>query len=219
MSDNENEKSDLWKDFIRDYWKFALIGVAGIVAAFIAGVFVFLWRVDVAPAVLGTPPFIGDWSVKLCILFFLNVLLWEFLIVGIPFISGLGAVFGLWWYRLSQEEKEKYDLKDKKHKRKPTVKDGGGVVPFVMAIFWFVIVAYNGYWDTPFSSWEFTIFVSFMIRALIWFLIIFGPPALVALIWWLRRELSREESAVGIPAEDSPGNEAGNIEAVEPEED
>ena len=184
---------DDWRVFLNDHWRFGLIMVAGIAAAITGAVFVFLWRADLSPATLGTPTNIGDWTVGFIFSFFLDVLLWEFLIIGLATIAGLASAFGIWWMQLPDEKKEKYKASTKKNKRKhPKTRDGGGgLVSLITTIIWLVIVWQSGYWDVPFSAWAFSIFIDLMLWTFLWFLIICGIPLLIGGIWWLRKEIQK----------------------------
>ena len=182
----EEEKNDkAWKKFLKNHWKFCLIIAAGIVGAVIGAVIVFLWRVGAAPAALGTPPNIGAWTVGYCVTFILNLILWEFLLIGIPIIAAAISIYALWYRKLPEDERAEYEKEEKKHH----TRDGGGAVSFLVTITWLIIVWVTGYWNIAFSTWTFNYLISSWLWALLWDLIIFGIPIAIGAIWWLHREL------------------------------
>lgn len=189
----ESSNEAAWKEMLRDHWKIGIVIVAGLVVAFIGALFVFLWRVNRAPVDLGAPVMIGDWTVGLCLNFLFNIILWEFLLVGLPVIAAAIVIFALWWNKLPAEKKEKYKSNPHKkaHRKRTKAEGGGGVVSFIVTIIWLIIVWNNGYWNTPFSAWILTIWVNFMLQAFLWFLLVAGTPLLIGGIWWLRKELKQ----------------------------
>ncbi len=56
----------------------------------------------------------------------------------------------------------------------------------------FLIKVYlDGRWDDAIGSYSVDYVVGSFVLILEWFVIIFGIPAAVALVWWIRREMNR----------------------------
>ncbi|MFX1293977.1 MAG: hypothetical protein ACFFD2_03825 [Promethearchaeota archaeon] len=194
MVENEQNNDKIWKEFLRNHWKFCIIVVVGVVIAISGAVLVFLWRVSEAPTALGTPVNIGNWTVGFMVIFILNLILWEFLIIGIPILVAIAACYLLWWNKLPEEEKEKYkgDPKKKGSRKRITTGHGGGLISLIVTITWLIIVWIRGYWNIAFSAWAFNTFVNFILWACLWDLIIFGIPIILLIIFWIRHEMKEE---------------------------
>jgi magnesium-transporting ATPase (P-type) len=120
------------------------------------------------------------------VMFILNAIFWELLLIGIPAV--IGAVIGWqWWRRLPEEERAQYNFG--KHSRS---RNAGGAISPLLFIAFVLKVYFDGNWSTAISTWTLNYVVGSMITILIWIVAIFAVPASIALIWWIRREISRE---------------------------
>ena len=196
MVENEEKiKDEIWKKFLRRHWKVTLGFIAGAVGAVIAAVFVYLWRLADSQATGLVPQLLGNWTVGYIITFILNIILWEFLLVGIPVIAAAAVIFLQWWRKLPEEEREEYEGRPKKNRNRRRVfmgGSGGGLIPFVVIITWLIVVWVGGDWNTLFANWWIDDLVDYFIYAFLWDLLIFGVPAIIAGIWWLHRELKEK---------------------------
>ncbi len=185
MELKETQEEQSWKKFLRNHWKMVIVAAGAIAGAVIGAVFVFLWVLDWA---LGTivPTTLGAWTVGYCFIFFLNILLYEFLIIGLPVIAGV--ICGYLWYRNLPEE-ERAEYKEPKKKRSS---GGGGAISFVVTIVWLIIVYTDNMWNYPFQNWGLDYLIFSWLIACGWVLLIGGIPALIGGIWWLRREVLKE---------------------------
>ena len=121
MTDTEDK---VWKTFLRRHKKmFALFVVAAIIAA-ICAIYVFVWFVGDAQATGLVPSSLGSWSIGTCVTFVLNLIFWELVLIGIPVIIFVVAVYKLWWMKLPKAERKEY--KRKKLFGKKTRKTDGG---------------------------------------------------------------------------------------------
>lgn len=188
----EKEKTKLderWKKFLKKHWKLGLLVVAGLIVAAIGAVLVFLVFKDYAQGTGGLVPLtLGAWTLGYMVTFGLNLLLWEFLFIGIPVIIAAVVIMAIWWKRLPEEEKEEYKRDPKKGRRGKTTGSGGGI-SFLYYIIWLIIVFAQGNWDLAFSSWTLNYLIDSSLLAMGLILLIGGIPITIGLIWWLRREL------------------------------
>jgi hypothetical protein len=189
-----SELDERWKKFLKKHWEVVLAIGIGIIGAIIGGILVFLWRVGAAPAALGVPANIGDWTIGYTVTFILNVIWYEFLLVGLPVIAAIIVIVFVWWNQLPEEEKE--ELKEEPKKSRPrramTGASGGGIFGLLYQLTWLIVIWSRGYWNTAFSAWGFSAFVNTMLWALIWDLIIFGIPIAIIVILWVRHEVMEE---------------------------
>lgn len=194
MAQDKEIKEEVWVTFLRKHWKVVIIIISGVIAAAVGGLFVFLWVKDVAQATGLVPATtLGDWTIGYCITFLLNVLLWEFIIIGLPLIAVAAVIFLQWWNKLPNEEKEEYQKEPKKRTSRSglTAGGGGGIVWGLTAIVWLILVYTDGNWDTIFNEWTFDYLVYSTLTAFLWVLLIAGVPVGIFVIWWLRREFKR----------------------------
>jgi len=187
----EETEEEIWKRFLRKQWKMVLI-VAGVIAgAAIGALFVFLWVKDTTVAATPALATLGNWTMGYGMTFFLNILLWEFLIIGLPLIAAVLVILILWWKKLPEEEREEYkgDPNKKKSKKRRNAGGGGGGLSFLVFIVWMIIVFVEGRWNTAFSAWTLDYLIYSSLWAWGWVLLICGIPMAIVAIWWLRREL------------------------------
>lgn len=199
MDENKTEEEigEFWKVLIRDHWlkliPFALV----IVAAFISGVYVFLWHNEIG---LGFGSFWGltfnDWSFGLCFVYFFMLLLREFLLVMLPTLGVLAILFGLIWAATSPENRQKLKelnkREEEKKKKHPNKASGGaGGCTGIVTIVFLIIMAANGKWDTPFGNMDFQYFVVTYLWAIIWVALVIGIPVLIGGLFYLRYKLKK----------------------------
>ncbi|NVM29893.1 MAG: hypothetical protein HWN65_13700 [Candidatus Helarchaeota archaeon] len=193
MVDNETEVSDeVWKKFLRRHWKMTLMIIAGISVATIGGFLLFYFFI--LPNAIGTgivPLALSAWTMGNVISFILNIILWEFLIIGIPAIAVAAVIFLQWWNKLPDEEKEEYQREPKKKgpRRRITAGSGSGIISFLVFLTWCIIIYIDGKWDVAFSNWDLNYLTNSILAAFLWDLLIFGLPIGLILLWWLRREM------------------------------
>jgi hypothetical protein len=188
---NDEEIGNGWEFILRKHWLKLIPFVLVIVAAFISGIYVFLWHNEIG---LGFGTFwsytFNDWSFGLVVVYILFLALREFLLVGLPTLAVLGVIFGIMWYSLSTENREELKAWNKREQEKKKslgkrASGGASGCTFLVTIVFLIIMAINGKWNTPFGNMDFQYFVITYLNALIWAAIIFGIPILIAGIIYL----------------------------------
>lgn len=172
-----------WKAFMRRHWKLVLAAVGGIAAAAVAALAVFLWVVANTQANGLVPSRLGDWSVGSVVTFLLNLILWELLLVASWVIVVAAAAFFLWYKRLPEEERRGMEGAP----RRGRAAGGSGGVSFFVFLVWLVIVWSDGRWNLAVRNWTFNELVDSWIAAGLVVLLIAGVPALIYLVWVLRK--------------------------------
>ena len=171
-------------------WGILLLKHRRALATFIAaGIFVCVGAVYVFARFTGqaqtsnlVPASFGLWSMGNVVMFILNALFWELLLVGIP--AAIGAVLGWeWWRRLPEEEKRQYNFGKPSRSR-----NASGVISPLLFIAFAIKVYADGNWNTAISTYTVNYVVGSMITILIWIAAIAAVPATIGLIWWTRRE-------------------------------
>ncbi|NVM27868.1 MAG: hypothetical protein HWN65_03410 [Candidatus Helarchaeota archaeon] len=192
MTETEEEKEkNRWKNLFKKHWKMAALFVAGVVIVGIGMFLVFLWFVDYAQALSIVPSDMASWSMAHILGFIVKLILWELLIVGLPAGATAVVVIGLWWRKLSEEEKEELKRDPKKKRVKVTGYSGSSGFSFLTFLIFCIVVFANGAWETAIASWTFGTLVSYCIQAFLWTLLPVGillALGLVYLIYTLRNE-------------------------------
>jgi hypothetical protein len=187
MVETESERSEGWKNFLAKHWTVVAIFIVAAVLAFTGAVYVFLWFAGNAQSTGLVPSTLGFWTMGNVVAFILYLIFWELLLIGIPVV--IGAVAGWqWWRRLPNEEKKGYHFFGR---RSRTTSGGGGVSLFFFIAFC-IKVYIDGNWNVPIASWTLDYVVDSMILILVWTVIIFAIPALIAIIWWINHEMKKK---------------------------
>ena len=182
----ETEKNADWKKFLRKHRNAVAIFIMAGILAFAGAVYVYLWFAKDAQSTGLVPSTLGLWSMENLVAFILHAIFLELFFIGIPLV--IGAIAGWqWWKRLPDEEKREYHLSSKrKHARR-----GGGGVGALFFIALAIKVYIDGNWNVAISTWTLNYAVGSMFTILIWGLIIIGIPAAIAAIWWINREINK----------------------------
>jgi len=176
-----------WKRFLRKHWKIVVLFAAAAVLAFIGAIIVYLWFVGDAQSTGMVPTSLGLWTMGHLVTFFLHLIFWEILFIGIPVI--IAAVAGwLWWRKLPDEEKKEYHLFGARSR----TTGGGGSISILFWIAFCIKIFLDGNWNVGISTWTFDYLVNSCLSALIWILIIFGIPVTLGIIWWINREMKKK---------------------------
>ena len=172
-----------WKMFVKKHWSLGAVFGAAAVLVLIGAVYVFWWFVGDAQSSGLVPSNLGLWTMSNLITFILYAIFWELLIIGIPLV--IAAVVGWrWWMRLPVDERRGFRMG--KHGRRSGGSGGGGVLLFIV----FCIKVYlDGNWNVPIGMFTLNYVVSSMILILIIAGVIFGIPATIVAVWWVRREM------------------------------
>jgi hypothetical protein len=169
-----------WKRFLQNHLAVFAVFIAAAVLGAIGAVYVFVWFVGDAQATGLIPTVLGMWTMNNVLLFILNAIFWELVLVGIP--VAVGAIAGwLWYKRLPEQEKQQYNLSGK-HKRSRGA--GGAISPLLFIAFAFKVYI-DGNWYMPVGDFTLDYVVGSMITILMWTAAIFAIPAVIVLIWWL----------------------------------
>jgi len=188
MSETESENgSEVWKKFLRKHWNMLVLFVVGAILAFIGAILVYLWFVGEAQSIGLVPTTLGLWTMGHLVTFILHLIFWELLLIGIPVV--IGAVIGWqWWKRLPDEEKKEYNFFGKRSR----TTSGGGGISLLFFIAFCIKVFIDGNWNVAIAAWTLDYVVDSVILILVWAAIIFGIPAAIGVIWWIRHGMKKE---------------------------
>jgi hypothetical protein len=184
-----------FKNFVRTHWKAVLLLVLGGIGVFIGSICVLLWFIGYSEIGGHGSLLLGNWSMETIINFLLNLILWEFLIIGIPIIAVGVVIFFQWWKKLPDEEKEgleKHGYKKRKNQRRVAFGGGGGLIGILVFIAFCIIINLDGNWTTVLGSLEYSYLVYTWLIALMWVLIICGIPLVLIIFFWLRMEIRED---------------------------
>jgi hypothetical protein len=180
----------IWKIFVQKHWTMLVVWIAAAVLAVIGAILVFLWFVGNAQATNLIPQTLNLWTMRYLITFLLHTLFWEIVMIGIPIIVFIAAVYFLWWKKIPLEERQQY-RREHLFGKKSRGRDGGGALTFLINIGFVIKVYIDGNWNTPFASWTFDYLVYSYLTILLWMAVIFGIPLAVGAVWWLHREMKK----------------------------
>lgn len=187
MAENDEK---IWKKFLKKHWQMFALFIVIIVAAIIGAIYVFINFVGDAQASGLVPEMLGLWSMGHMITFFLHLLLWEVIFIGIPVLIAFGTIYGLWWKNLPEKERKEYkDGKLFTGKRSRT--DGGQFVSFLVFIVFAIKIFYDGNWGVPIATWSFDYLITSCLWSIFWIAIVFGIPMLIGGTWYLRHIMKK----------------------------
>ena len=174
-----------WRSFLRRHWgTVAILAVAGALA-FVGAVYVFVWFASNAQSSGLVPTTLGLWTMANLVSFVLNAVFWELLLVGVPVAIAAAAAWQ-WWKRISREDSRGYEFGGRSRST-----GGSGAVSLLFFIAFCIKVYVDGKWNVAIGSFTLNYVVWSMVTILEWGIVIFGIPAVIALAWWLNREMKR----------------------------
>jgi hypothetical protein len=180
------EKSPDWKKFIRKHWTIAAIFVVAVILAIAGAVYVFWWFTGNAQTVGLVPSTLNLWTMNNVVMFILHLIFWELVLIGIP--VAIGAILGWqWWKRLPEEEKKEHMFG-----RRSRSRNAEGAISPLLFIAFALKVYVDGNWNMAISTYTLDYVVGSMITILIWTAVIFGIPATIGVIWWIRHEMNKK---------------------------
>ncbi len=161
---------------IREHWKVFTVAIIGFVAAIAGALLVLFWFMETSViGAMGTAT-IGEWTLAWIWGFFIFLILWELLFVGIPVGVAFGLGWYLWWKRLPAEEKAEFRGR---WRGRRTAESGG--FGFAMFIAYSIYMYIKGDFSTPFEDYPYTYWVYSWFETLAWLLVIVGIPAAIIL--------------------------------------
>jgi len=184
-----------FKSFARRHWKAIVPLIGAAIGIFIGIILVLLWFINYWG--IGNPgmELLNTWSMATVINFLLNLILWEFLIIGIPIIAIGVVVFFQWWKKLPDEEREdleKHGYGKRKNQKRAAYSGGGGLIGILVFVAFCIIVYINGNWSVPLANLSYFYVIYAWLTGLIWVLIIGGIPLTLIIFFWLRMEIKEE---------------------------
>ena len=184
-----------FKSFARKHWKAVGLLLGTAIGIFIGSILVLLWFIgysDIGGHGLWT---FDKWSMATIIDFLLNLILWEFLIIGIPIIAIGVVVFFQWWKKLPDEEQEdleKHGYKKPKNLRRMAYGGGSALIGILVFVAFCVVIYLDGNWSTALADLTYSYLIYTWLTGLMWVLIIGGIPLALIVFFWLRMEIKEE---------------------------
>ncbi len=178
----ELSDEQFWKKKIKEHVPLLIVVVIAVVFAFIGALVVIIWFIETSPIGAQGTALIGDWSLDWIVGFYILVILFELLFVGIPAGLFFGVGGFIWWKRLPDEEKAEFKAREKKNKHRKRNAGGSGGGGLLMFIAYAIYMGVQGNYYAPFSSQPYSYWVYGMFYTLMWMLIIFGIPICIILL-------------------------------------
>ena len=189
---NKCSDGEFWKQKIKKHWKIFAASIIGGAVAIAVSLLVLFWFIDTSTiGAMGTAS-IGEWTLAWIWEFFINLILWELLYVGLPVAVVFGVGLYLWWKRLPAEDKAEF----KGRWRGKGTAEGGGF-SFGMFIAYSIYMYINGDFYTPFGDFAYSYWVYAWFHTLAWLLVIIGIPVAIILTIvyfavWRKKETNQQ---------------------------
>lgn len=174
-----------WKGFVRKHWTAIAIFAAAALAVIVGAVYVFVWFAGDSQSSGLVPGSLGLWTMANLITFLLHLIFWELLIIGVP-VCIAAVVAWSWWRRIPADEWRGFRMR-----RRPGKGRGGGGGGLLFFIGFCIKVYVDGNWNVPISTFTVNYVVDSIRLILAYVAVIFGIPATIAAVWWLRREMNK----------------------------
>ena len=178
------ELSDVlyWKKTIKNHLTaFIVIIIAG-VCIVTGAVLVLFWFIETSPIGLQGTATLDQWSLDWIVGFYILMILWELLFVGVPTGLFFGVGGYIFWSRLPDEEKQEHKARDKKKSHRKRNVGGGGGGSFFMFIAYCIYMGIQGNYYAEFGSQPYSYWVYSWFLTIMWILIIFGIPICIILL-------------------------------------
>ena len=171
-----------WKKTIKNHLTaFIIIIIAG-VCIVTGAVLVLFWFIETSPIGLQGTATLDQWSLDWIVGFYILMILWELLFVGIPTVLFFGVGGYIFWSRLPDEEKQEHKAREKKETHRKRNAGGGGGGSFFLFIAYCIYMGIQGNYYAPFGSQPYSYWVYSWFLTIMWILIIFGIPICIILL-------------------------------------
>jgi len=181
MSEELSEKA-FWKGFVKKHSIALIVVIIAGVFIVIGAILVLFWFMQDSPIGLQGTATLDQWSLDWIVGFYILVILFELLFVGIPTGLFFGVGGYIWWSRLPDEEKQEFKAREKKNKHRKRNASGGGGGSLIMFIAYCIYMGTQNNYYTPFGSQPYIYWVTGFFLTFMWMLIIFGIPICIILL-------------------------------------
>lgn len=171
------------KEFFLDHWRILFLFVIGVVLASVGAILVLLWFTGNAQSTGMVPTTLGQWAMGDLVAFLINLIFWEILLVGVPVVVAVAAVWQ-WWKKIPYEGRKEYRFFGARSR----ASRGGNAISLLVLLAFCIKISLDGNWNLSFSAWTFDYLVYSMLTAIIWVLIIIGIPLALGTVWWINHE-------------------------------
>ena len=182
--ENSNEVSDevYWKNAIKKHLTaFIVVIIAGVFVV-IGAILVLFWFMLTSPIGLQGTATLDQWSLDWIVGFYILVILFELLFVGIPTGLFFGVGGYIWYKRLPDEEKQEFKAREKKNPHRKRNAGGGGGGGLFMFIAYCIYMGTQGNYYAQFGSQPYIYWLTGFFLTFMWILIILGIPACIILL-------------------------------------
>ncbi len=178
----ELSEEEFWKGFIKKHQNSFIALIIGCICLFVGALLVLFWFIESSPlGGQGTWTF-DRWTLNYIVGFFILIILWELLFVGIPAGLFIGVGGYIWWSNLPEEEKKEFKAREKKESHKTRNWGGGGGFNFFVFIAFCIYIAVDGNYNVQFGSQPYSYWIYSWFLAFMWIIIVLGIPVGIILL-------------------------------------
>ena len=171
-----------WKKKFKEHMPLLIVIIIAGACVITGALLVIIWFIETSPIGNYGDALIGDWSLNWIVGFYILVILFELLFVGLPTGLFFGVGGYIWWSRLPDEEKAEFKSREKKNKHRKRNAGGSGGGGFLMFIAYCIYMGVQGSYYAPFSSQSYSYWVYGMFYTIMWLVIIIGIPVCIILL-------------------------------------
>ena len=179
--ENSKELSDV-KKFVKNHLTALIVTIIAGIFVVIGAILVLFWFIQTSPIGLQGTATLDQWSLDWIVGFYILVILFELLFVGIPTGLFFGVGGYIWWKRLPDEEKQEFKAREKKNPNRKRNAGGGGGGGLFMFIAYCIYMGTQGNYYAQFGSQPYIYWVTGFFLTFMWILIILGIPACIILL-------------------------------------
>jgi len=180
----ELSDEQFWKKKIKEHMRLFIVIIIAGACIFTGALLVLFWFIQTSPIGLqGTATF-DQWNLDWIVGFYILLILWELLFVGIPTGLFFGVGGYIWWNRLPDEERQEFKAREKKKTHVKRNTGGGGGFSFFMFIAYCLYMGIQGNYYAEFGSQPYSYWVYSWFLTLMWIFIILGIPACIILLFF-----------------------------------
>jgi len=184
-----SEEFNFWMGMIKKYWYALVILAIAVVGVVVGAVLVLMSYISAPDIAAGGTWTLDDFSLGSVLLWVIFLVLWELLLVVLPFIAFCGIIVAIFWYGIfSEEDRTAIKERERREKHPKRTNQGGGAASFIFFLAFLCVVAIEGNFWTVAGDLTYSYYIFAYLRGIMWTCIVLGIPALIVGIIFLSKK-------------------------------